>query len=86
MGTEVNFCWVPAHEEVKGNEIADECAKKATNKAGIDIMVKYSKTEINMWGIDGKNSGRKKEQEDGFNSQRIVDKDRITERNRQGCT
>lgn len=45
-GRRVTFVWVPAHIGVEGNEMADEHAKRVTDKSNIDIDVKYSKAEI----------------------------------------
>lgn len=81
MGLEVNFCWVPAaHVGVKGNEmIADEWAKKATNKADIDIKVKYSKAEMKCLIKQHVRNRWQKQWEERtgiwfYNIQRIVDK------------
>jgi len=40
----VRFLWVHAHIGVEGNEMADEHAKRVTDKSNIDV--KYSKAEI----------------------------------------
>ena len=39
MGVMVNFCWVPAHVGVEGNEKADVVANSAVRREGIDIQV-----------------------------------------------
>ena len=45
-GTKLLFVWVPAHIGVAGNELADECAKKAASNSSVDLEVDYSKAEI----------------------------------------
>lgn len=58
LGLIVQFCWVPAHKGLKGNDTADKAAKDALGHQGISIHVplgkgeakSYIKTEImNMW-------------------------------------
>ena len=46
MGLVVNFVWVPAHNEIKGNERADRMSKASTNKLRVDINVSFGITEI----------------------------------------
>ncbi len=43
-GIDVQFCWVPAHEGVKGNEYADKLAKEALLKE-ISVPVPLGKGE-----------------------------------------
>ena len=45
LGIIVQFCWVPAHIGIKGNEMADKIAKKALEKEHIDIKVPLGKGE-----------------------------------------
>ena len=45
MGCQVQYLWVPGHSGVKGNEIADEVAKKSLSKESIDLRVKLGKLE-----------------------------------------
>lgn len=45
MGLTVEFCWVPAHIGVKGNEIADHIAKDTIGKEHIDIHIPLGKGE-----------------------------------------
>ncbi len=56
-GIDVQFCWVPAHEGVKGNEYADKLAKEALLKE-ISFPIPLGKSEgkaiikrkgIEMW-------------------------------------
>ncbi|KAI2644871.1 putative RNA-directed DNA polymerase from transposon BS [Labeo rohita] len=42
----VQFLWVPAHTGVAGNEEADQLAKQAAAKEGIDMQILYSKSEL----------------------------------------
>lgn len=46
VGTDVQFCWVPAHAGVEGNEKADEIAKRALKLNKNEIMkVPFGKGE-----------------------------------------
>lgn len=45
-GIKVTFLWVPAHLGVKGNELADMNAKKASELPKITMSINYSKSEI----------------------------------------
>ncbi|XP_030285229.1 uncharacterized protein LOC115588649 [Sparus aurata] len=44
-GYEVGFLWVPAHMGVKGNEEADEMAKKAVKEERVQIHLQYGAPE-----------------------------------------
>jgi hypothetical protein len=45
VGREVGFLWVPAHVGVKGNEEADEEAKKAVKEETVQIHLQYGAPE-----------------------------------------
>ncbi|XP_035984330.1 uncharacterized protein LOC118557933 [Fundulus heteroclitus] len=89
MGLVVNFVWVPAHNEIKGNEMADRMAKESTNKVRVDINVSFGITEIKgiikqkakdrwqkLW--DEERKGRWL-----YKIQKRIGQMRITERNRR---
>ncbi len=46
LGIEVQFCWVPAHIGIKGNEKADKIAKEALEKEQVEINTSMGKGEI----------------------------------------
>lgn len=45
-GTDVTFLWIPAHIGVRGNELADINAKKASVAPEVTLEISYSKTEV----------------------------------------
>ncbi|KAL2099494.1 hypothetical protein ACEWY4_003888 [Coilia grayii] len=45
-GCEVSFLWVPAHIGLKGNELADECAKERLRDDAISLLVSPGRTEL----------------------------------------
>ena len=45
IGCNVTFCWIPAHCDIQGNEIADILAKRALKRSIIDIKIKTNKSE-----------------------------------------
>ena len=36
-GKKITYCWVPGHEGIRGNDLADVAAKDATNQVAIDM-------------------------------------------------
>ncbi len=46
LGIEVQFCWVPAHIGIKGNEKADNMAKEALEKEQVEINTSMGKRDI----------------------------------------
>ena len=46
MGLSIILVWIPVHIGIKGNELADKCAKEATKRNHIDITVPFSESEI----------------------------------------
>ena len=46
LGIAVQFCLVPAHIGIKGNEVADKIAKKTLNQDHIIIHIPLGKGEV----------------------------------------
>jgi len=40
------FIWVPGHVGIRGNEMADQLAKRALTKGNIEMQVGISKAEV----------------------------------------
>ncbi len=57
ISIKVQFLWVPAHIGLKGNEEADNLAKKAIEQETVDIQIPFSRSEIksiikkNIWKL-----------------------------------
>lgn len=43
LGLVVQFCWVPGHHGIKGNEITDKLAKKALESDQVGIHIPLGK-------------------------------------------
>ena len=44
-GTNISFVWIPSHCGINGNEMADNLAKLALKKSGVDVTVKPNRSE-----------------------------------------
>ena len=56
MGVVVNFCWVPAHVGVEGNEKADVIAKSAVRQERVIIQVPLGRRDVKaLFGAKGLN-------------------------------
>ncbi|XP_023190356.1 uncharacterized protein LOC111608710 [Xiphophorus maculatus] len=45
-GSQIKLIWIPAHIGVVGNELADNFAKRASNKEIVELNIKMSRNEI----------------------------------------